>query len=288
MPGASGISQILARLSGAVILILVSVTSAMTQNATGPTVSLELAAQKARMLESFLISAPITRALAKNPDQVRPLVDEAHAELEAGDAALVQSQPVEASNHFDRGLKALARAAALDERGTPSEQQNRIAQRDRIASYLDAFAESSGLADVEMEQLTALRMRLDRAKAGTSTDQELSVLFDDTIEFASRVTRGRTLIVSRTFETPEEEYAFELRRHDDYRLLIRMAVVERAGSEPHLEEIVKKLTSEADRLRNLAAQSLESGDAGKAVELMERATARLSVVLRSAGLLVME
>lgn len=272
-----------------VLWFLGAMPHAVAQTSGGPSVSRDIAVQKARMIEAFLISERVRRVEAEKADGVVPLLDAARAELEAGEAALNQSQVAEAIVHFDASLRALSEAVSLAAKSGTAAVDTTEQQKARIASYLEVLGRSNELGIAERSQLEDLldRFRDISEGAGTESQVALSRLFDDTVELTSRITRGRTVLVRKVFETAEDEYEYEVRRNDGYKLLVRIAVEERSLEQPGLKKLAETLVNDSDRLRGEAADRAQSGDHPEAIRLVQLATARLGVALRSAGVLTM-
>jgi len=104
----------------------------------------------------------------------------------------------------------------------------------------------------------------------------------------SEVRHGRTFVVSKIFETPQEEYEYERQRNQSYDLLVQIALAERGEEQPGLAALAARLIAESAALRDQAGQEGTNGDFVTAIDTMERATERLLVVLRASGLIMLE
>ena len=272
-------------------------TSAEGQT-TGTTVSPEMAGQKARMLETFFSSYRLRAALGSNPGAVGPLESEARANLAAGKVALAGGRTAEAMELFDAGMRAVSRAIALT---SPETQWNEkaaseafAAQRRHAESYLSVLESADDISAAERTNVASLRMRLaeaDQQFANVRLRPALATLdhaYRDIVDLVSDIRRGNTVVVSKIFQTPGEEFDYEQKRNQSYDLLVQIALAERGEDQPGLAALAARLTAESVALRNQAEQESASGDAVAAIGTMERATERLLVILRASGLVMME
>ena len=272
-------------------------TSATGQT-TGAAVSPEMAVQKAHMLEMFFSSYRLREALGSNPDAVGPLEAEARAKLAAGKAALADGRVAEAMEFFDAGTCAVSRAIALTSRDQPWDAQaasEAFATRRRHAdAYLAAIEHAEDITEAEGTGFAALRDRLSEAdQQFTSGDLRsasatLDQVYGEIVSLVSEVRHGRTFVVSKIFETPQEEYEYERQRNQSYDLLVQIALAERGEEQPGLAALAARLIAESAALRDQAGQEGTNGDFVTAIDTMERATERLLVVLRASGLIMLE
>jgi len=267
------------------------------QTVTAP-VSPEMADQKARMLEGFFASPRLSAARESKPGAVAPLESEARARLEAGRAALVAGQYGEAMAEFDAGIRAVSRAVAL---GTAKKAWDGadasvafVARRRQANSYLEALADSEDIAAADHREVARLRGQLDAADglfaAGTLEPARtaLDATYREIVALVSEIRRGHSVFVARTFASPAEEFVYERERHHSYRLLVQIALAERSENQPSLAALAARLGAESDDLLAEAERQAAAGDYPTAIGTMESATARLLVVLRAAGLIMLE
>jgi hypothetical protein len=272
-------------------------TPAAGQTVAGA-LSPEMANQKARMLEMFFSSYRMREALSSNPEAVGPLEAEARAKLAAGKAALTDGRIAEAMDLFDTGTRAVSRAITLSSAEAPWDAQAAseafVARRRHADAYLAAIEHAEDAAEPEGINLAALRARLSEADQQYSrgnllhASETLDQVYGEIVGLVSKFRRGHTIVVSKVFETPEEEYEYEKQRNQSYDLLVRIALSERGEEQPGLAALAARLTAESVALRNQAGQEGAGGDFVKAIGTMERATERLLVVLRASGLIMME
>ena len=96
---------------------------------------------------------------------------------------------------------------------------------------------------------------------------------------------GQTLVRSLQFESPKEEYLYEVDRNDTHRMLVGLLIDEKKQSSWAKENISKRV-EEADNLRK-QAESYANADAyEQAIELLEQSTKELVRAIRSAGIYI--
>jgi hypothetical protein len=267
-------------------------------NSLEAAVSPEMATQKARMLAGFFSSARLRQAMTANPEAVAPLETEARAKLAAGQAALDAGQAAEAVALFDAGMRAISRAVALGSSNANWDAQAAseafVVRRRNAESYLAVLECDQCVTATENADVAALRARLDEADRHFTNGETKSAsaildrAYGDIIDLVSAVRRGHTIVVSKIFETPTEEFEYERQRNQSYNLLIQIALAERAEEQIGLAALAARLTTESAVLREQAEREAGDSDFVAAIATMERATQRLLVVLRASGLIMME
>ena len=96
---------------------------------------------------------------------------------------------------------------------------------------------------------------------------------------------GQTLVRSLNFETPRDEYLYELDRNDTHSMLVGLLVDEKKQSDYSKDSVARKVI-EADKLR-AQAESYAAQDAyEQAIELLEQSTKELVRAIRSAGIYI--
>ena len=263
-----------------------------------PTISAELAGKKASMLEMFLSSRKLSKVLLQFPDEAGPLVEAARVHLITGLDLLDGDEPVGAAAQFDKGIGAVSQAMALSAASLekPAEEARRANDNRlrEVRTYLGVLARATLLEDAHRETLTQLQARLQDIEASAEAGDEAGAwkianeIYPQVVRLVTSVQQCQTGFVSKTFATPEEALEYERARHENHRLLVRLALSERAEFQPGLNTLAANLSTLADRLRDEAEAHATAGRSIEAVETMQRATERLSAVLRAAGLIVSE
>ena len=95
---------------------------------------------------------------------------------------------------------------------------------------------------------------------------------------------GETLVRTLHFETPEQEYHYELDRNDTYSMLIHRLVEE--NKTMIITPRVRQFMDQANALRALAEKQANSGDFTTAIKSLEQSTRNLIFAMRNAGFFI--
>jgi tetratricopeptide (TPR) repeat protein len=95
---------------------------------------------------------------------------------------------------------------------------------------------------------------------------------------------GETLVRTLHFETPEEEYHYELDRNDTYQMLIHMLVEDKKTMD--VTERVQQFLDQARALRKLGERQAENGEFDTAIKSLEQSTRNLIFAMRNAGFFI--
>lgn len=102
------------------------------------------------------------------------------------------------------------------------------------------------------------------------------------IDEVSRSLEAKTITYDLDFDTPEDEYRYELRRNKDYVRLIPIAIGQRQPSE-NVRKLIERLTRQASELRAQAERLFERGQVKQAIKTMEQSTEKLQRALKMLG-----
>lgn len=95
---------------------------------------------------------------------------------------------------------------------------------------------------------------------------------------------GETLVRTLHFETPEEEYHYELDRNETYNMLIHMLVEDKKTME--ITARIQQFLDQANALRKLGERQAESGDFDSAIKSLEQSTRNLIFAMRNSGFFI--
>jgi len=157
-----------------------------------------------------------------------------------------------------------AHARIMTEKGTP---ELHVLLRAEIAEDYDA-AESLLAAGRTAEA----RVRLDRAYATTMMSVEHS-------------RTGETLTRELKFDSPKDEYEYELDRNNTHRMLLTVLLEEKLKDE-QVQKRVAGFIAAADGHRSIAIDHASRGDYEKAIDSLELSTRELVKAIRGAGVYI--
>jgi len=98
---------------------------------------------------------------------------------------------------------------------------------------------------------------------------------------------GETLVRELNFETPADEFTYEIDRNDTHKMLIKVLVEERLqGKDEMLRKAVEKRVESAQRMRVEAEQQAARGDYDAALKSIDESTRELVRAIRTAGVYI--
>ena len=96
---------------------------------------------------------------------------------------------------------------------------------------------------------------------------------------------GETLVRSLNFETPEDEYHYELDRNDTHSMLVKLLLDGKKVSD-FTKGNIDKFTGMAESLRSDAERSANKGEFKEAIQILEESTKQFVRAIRSAGIYI--
>ncbi|MBW2422211.1 MAG: hypothetical protein JRH19_27010 [Deltaproteobacteria bacterium] len=143
---------------------------------------------------------------------------------------------------------------------------------------------ASTIAKVETQYAQAQKL----AAAGEM--DEARAVIDDAYAIAKSVLvglrDGDTVVRTLSFESPAEEYRYEIDRNDTHIMLITVLLGEKRQSNKGVDTMVTKFMERADVLRKEAEGQAGEGNYEAAVETLDRSTKELVRAIRSAGVYI--
>ncbi|MBN4063245.1 hypothetical protein JYT79_00535 [Cardiobacterium sp. AH-315-I02] len=97
---------------------------------------------------------------------------------------------------------------------------------------------------------------------------------------------GETLVRSLNFETPKDEYHYEIERNDTHRMLVTILLKEKVKASNGVKKTVDKFMAKAKVLRQKADKQAEDGDYEAAISTLEQSTDEIVRAIRSAGVFI--
>lgn len=94
--------------------------------------------------------------------------------------------------------------------------------------------------------------------------------------------QSQTVVYDKSFESPKEEYEFELARLENYEELIPLAIEQKQPAERALE-MIDELVKKAAQIKREGAEVAAKGDYKMAIMAMDAASSNLQRALRLAG-----
>ena len=152
----------------------------------------------------------------------------------------------------------------MDEKGKSQLHTLLLAEIEEDANKTEALLAEGKVAEA--------RVHLDRA-------------YEVTMLSVEHAREGETLTRELKFDTPRDEYAYELDRNDTHRMLVTVLLKDKLENE-HTRNRVSGFLEAADRYREAALEHEGAGRFQDAISALELSTNELVKVIRGAGVYI--
>ena len=264
---------------------------------TTPSVSESQAKQKVMFAEMLINGQGAKRVQASSNDDAKKMLTEAKDLLVEGKAKLKTGDAVGAFGLADRSLKMIGEATRL----VPSEE----AQAQLVETYKSLLAEISDYESSYKANYEKLA-KADAMPEGAKLDEKkYADLKADAAELASKgnyvqaneqlqqaqkvitaalhkMLDSKTIVFELNFDTPEDEYKYELKRFIGYEELIPVAI-EAKKPAPGALKLMESFVEKARKRRDEAVAKAAEKDFSSAIAMMQQATQTVQRALRMVG-----
>ena len=226
------------------------------------------------------------------------MLNEARKQVDSAKAALAGGKLEEAMNQVNEGLRLMTAASRAITTESDMSAVNHKAKYDELISSLHTYDGSykrnveratrlkqplkSKLDEAEYARLVkegqALGGKGDYMTANKSLEKAQAMI----TAVLTEMLHAQTVVYDTKFETPKEEYEYELARVENYEELVPLAIEQKQPNERTLgmiDDFVKKAAQIKAEGQGVAAK----GDYKMAIMAMEAATSNLQQALRLAG-----
>jgi len=169
----------------------------------------------------------------------------------------------------------------------------RLASIDALCDAYHNIRKEKGLGDPEDSELypfvqkritDAKKLKQQkRLKEGRKVLDEAYVAAKVAIE---HLRGGETLVRSLNFETPEDEYHYEVDRNDTHSMLVTVLLKDKIDASDHVKNMVGKFMDKANVLRVKADKQADDGEFEAAISTLELSTKEIVRAIRSAGIYI--
>jgi hypothetical protein len=213
-------------------------------------------------------------------------------------SALKESSPVKSKVLLDKALKNMF---AATQKANPSEIHDKKLRNDftkkkkTVSSLLDAHnrvsLEKNKISQGKqvkkqisllLKQADILYKKADYAQGKGILDGALNIVKTSIEEMRG----GDTLVKTLEFDSPEEEYIYELDRNDTHKMLIKVLLKDKRKKSPDLDKRVKETLIVAEDFRQQAKKAASSGNYKGAVDFLEQSTKEMVKVIRRGGIYI--
>jgi tetratricopeptide (TPR) repeat protein len=220
----------------------------------------------------------------------RDLIAKAQTDLGAGNLAKADDELNQALALINARTRNLSQSRVTNERLQEAYDKRRKAVRTFIVAY-DRVAKEKGKTSSAAKQSEALSRMADEADklAAAGKLADAKVRLDEAYALTTKQLRemrsGDKLVRSLKFETPKDEYDYEIDRNDSHFMLLKIAAGEASPPRPDTPE-TQRLRSTAEALRKTAERQSGGGDYKAAIKSLEQSTGELLKAIRANGLFV--
>jgi len=253
--------------------------------------------QKLMMLESLLASQKIKGLRESGSDDAKgrltkaeslkaqALSDLAAGRIEDAEKAVNESLRTASTLYLAIKIEAEQNAAALQSKNEELEQQ--------VRSYISAISDAQklrGKSEPEPGLLKVIEMLVeaknyDLAGNYSKANRILAQSYRLAIVTLSELRAGETVVLALKFDSPADEYAYELKRHHSHQMLIEMVTQEGKLESRNREDFDKYIRSSRE-LHFQGENEARSGRYTEAIKSMESATTQLVRALQLTGMAV--
>lgn len=253
--------------------------------------------QKASLVKRFLGSSETAKRVAgRGHEGAKALLSEARAKWDSAQLAHASNNEKKALDLLDQALKLLS--AASRESADPASQAWLYRARyadlsDSIRYFQDTYQKYLQHADAdkratanralqEVTTLTRTASSLAEKKQFKKANRTLSQAQDILVSGLKPLLGSRSLVYTLKFDTPRDEYDYEVRRGESLEALIRMALAEGKVGGSFVQAFVENSRVHGKRARAKA----DSGKFEFAVSAQEEANSFLVRALRMLGVMI--
>ncbi|MFQ5563399.1 MAG: hypothetical protein ACE5FO_07505 [Parvularculaceae bacterium] len=252
-----------------------------------------ICARKARLLESYLNSPSAKKIETQGARQAQELVARARERLKSG---MPESGATGDCPNLDEGLRLIVSAmtaSGLKETDENKHKAGYALRARQLNAYIQALSVSSRrqwpseirqqFADAEIRIARAGRLAAEgRYEEAHKT---IETAYATVLAILRDLHDGKSILHRLVFETPLEEYQYEVDRNRSYEMLLIIALDESPVSN-ELTVHVAEVFSINDSMRAEAHNQVEAGAYADAIKTMESASRKLAKTLRLLGVMV--
>lgn len=229
--------------------------------------------------------------------EAREKRDEALRRYEDARAKIAQGKHKEAGDLLGQSARLMFEAIKLSTPTVMTEQKiidDYAKRKDSVFALKDAFnrisdenheEESRQKVNRQLDDLVTLADQLLNNGEVTEARTEMDKAYHLVKVSIEAIRSGQTLVRSLQFDTPKDEYLYEIDRNDTHNMLIGLLVDEKKQSSSMRDRISKNV-DEAVSLRKQAETYAGADAYEQAIELLEQSTRQLVKAIRSAGIYI--
>lgn len=276
--------------------ILSSVIALMFILFSSPSMAVDPAAKRVEMKLNYaetviMKSKSAERVRQSDNEEAKGMLKEAEANYEKARQALEDEEFAEAENLANEALKTVTIAAQK----VPNKEEKLKADRARyeelyqqVLSYKSWNTENPELVKDANLDMDAIMAEVDTAHKESQDDnydaanKRLETLLNDIVSKTNKAIGDKTIAYTLNFETPEEEFEYELKRNDEYARLLVVAIEQKDPS-AGIRMLMGKFEEKALGFRGEADKMAEDEEFADAVTKLQESTEEYLKALKIAG-----
>ena len=216
--------------------------------------------------------------------------DKAKALVDSGDNEAAEGELREAIRLMTTAARAANGDAKVSQKQT-DDYDSRKESVTALATAHDRIATEKGKKDMNaaLQQKVAADLAASDELLAAGKGDEARARLDETYESVKasleNLRGGDTLVRELNFETPEDEYHYELDRNDTHRMLVEVLLAEKMQASP-MRKTADGFIAKAGELRVQAEQAADKKKFEEAIRLLEESTKEFIRAIRSAGVYI--
>jgi hypothetical protein len=211
--------------------------------------------------------------------------------------AAAEEDPDTRAGDLNKSVAILYEAVAAthgDARGTDKDRvdyENRIKSFEAMLDAHERIATEKGVQQVHDDLLSMISADTVAASSLFAMEDVLQArthldrAYEEVKLSVEHLRAGETLLRELKFDTPEDEYVYELDRNDTHRMLLTILLEEKMKDERTKKRVAPLLES-ADNLREEAKKLAGEHNFVEAIGVMERSTKEVVKAIRGAGVYI--
>ena len=281
--------------SNAVLPVVLTLAMLISGTAVAATGSDDPLAKRLAMVHTLLYDSSAAKQVMSNGTE--PALAKRREAIRLYEAAMAGGDVETRGTQLNQAVALLYEAVGLVENGAKGDEKarrdfaNRKSSLDALLAAHQRIMDEKGksqlhtllLAEIEEDADMADSLmadgRVEEARAHLDKAYEVTML---SVEHARD---GETLTRELKFETPRDEYAYELDRNDTHRMLVTVLLKDKLENEVTRKRVSGFLEA-ADQYREAALEHADAGRFEDAISSLELSTNELVKVIRGAGVYI--
>ncbi|MBF0128312.1 MAG: hypothetical protein HQM02_14010 [Magnetococcales bacterium] len=254
--------------------------------------------RKAELVDQLLKDSETSRRISKQGDDAsRALLDQARKAREEARQAIQAGDVNKGAAGLDQALKLVTRASrtTMDPAGRQWLHRARFEDLQvSVQNFKEAYARhlqrlragEKGPLDVgAVDALQSQADALGKEKQFLEANKILERAHESVVKGLKSLLGSTALVYELKFDTPKDEYEYEIKKGESFEAMIRMVLAERSAQSTD-ETQIRPLMDQSQEANSRAAQQAAAGRFKEAIRLQEEANGFLARVLRALGVMI--